>query len=95
VISKCANPDCPAVFRYMHEGKLFEFEVRSLGEGRQKAYDTNGRFSAEIKYFWLCDRCASTMTVTLDPNTREVVVVPMHGRVLEYGDPSRLHSKSE
>jgi hypothetical protein len=32
MVSKCTNPKCRAVFRYLHEGKLFEFEVRTFDE---------------------------------------------------------------
>jgi hypothetical protein len=32
MVSKCANPKRRAVFQYFHEGKLFEFEVRTLDE---------------------------------------------------------------
>jgi hypothetical protein len=95
VISKCANPHCPAVFRYLHEGKLFEFEVRTLDEGSQEPYSMNIKSSREIKYFWLCNHCASTMTVTLDANTCEVIIVPIHGRVLECSGSSRTYSESE
>lgn len=43
----------------------------------------------------LSNRCASTMTVRLDANTSEVVILPIHGRVLGYGDSSETYSKSE
>lgn len=88
MISKCANPGCHAVFRYLHEGKLFEFEMRSEAV-------------REIECFWLCDTCASTMTLFLEPETQEVVIVPLDNDVSNndlpgYGDAGPLlDGKSE
>jgi hypothetical protein len=80
VISKCANPKCSAVFRYLHEGKLFEFEVRSLDDLSLEARSVNGHAkpSQEVECFWLCDSCASTMTLVREPGTHAVVIVPVH-----------------
>ena len=33
MISKCANPECFTGFRYLHEGKLFQFEVGLFDPG--------------------------------------------------------------
>ncbi len=27
MLSKCANPGCPAPFLYLHEGKLFRMDI--------------------------------------------------------------------
>jgi hypothetical protein len=79
VIRKCANPGCAAIFRYLHEGKLFKFEMRSLD---QPTIETSGadqkeRPSHEIEWFWLCDSCASTMTLVRGPSTHDVVIVSL------------------
>jgi hypothetical protein len=85
VISKCANPKCPAVFRYLHEGRLFEFEVRSFNEmSTAPSMDgTRDKPAREIECFWLCDACASTMSLVRKPHTHEVIVVPLHEGIQE------------
>jgi hypothetical protein len=59
MLAKCANPKCSAPFRYLHEGKLFRLD---LGAGPPSP-DT--RIPRQLQYFWLCDRCARTMTLEL------------------------------
>lgn len=74
MISKCANPKCNSVFRYLHEGRLFQFEVRPSTGGRSES--ATGKPSQNFEYFWLCDSCASRMTLVREPHTYEIVVVP-------------------
>ncbi len=83
VISKCANPECFATFRYLHEGKLFEFEVRLFDElfVDPSSASHNEKPSREIERFWLCDSCASTMTIVGEPNTHSIVIVPLQDDV--------------
>ena len=57
MLAKCANPACSAPFRYLHEGKLFRLD---LGAGPPSV---NGHAPRQLQYFWLCERCASTMTL--------------------------------
>jgi hypothetical protein len=57
VLSKCANPACLARFRYLHEGRIFNIEIKAAG-------NTNfAYFKGRIEHFWLCDSCAQTMKV--------------------------------
>ena len=59
MLAKCANPACSAPFRYLHEGKLFRLD---LGAGPPSA---DLRIPRQLQYFWLCDRCARTMTLEM------------------------------
>ncbi|HKC72332.1 MAG TPA: hypothetical protein VKB60_11945 [Terriglobales bacterium] len=59
MLAKCANPACSAPFRYLHEGKLFRLD---LGAGPPSG-DT--RIPRQLQYFWLCERCARTMTLEM------------------------------
>jgi len=66
MLSKCANPECSAVFRYLHQGKLYRAE---LGNGANAAYapeasDFSEKPARRIEYFWLCERCVSRVTLT-------------------------------
>ena len=59
MLAKCANPTCSAPFRYLHEGKLFRLD---LGAGPPSP---GGRLPRNLQYFWLCERCACTMTLEM------------------------------
>jgi hypothetical protein len=50
MVSKCANPACYAQLHYLHEGRIFRFDVAG---------------GARREYFWLCHRCSADMTLTL------------------------------
>jgi hypothetical protein len=50
MVTKCANPACPAIFRYLKEGRLSRLKVE---------YDKD-------EYFWLCSDCASKMVLKVE-----------------------------
>jgi hypothetical protein len=60
VLSKCANPACSAGFHYLHEGRIFKFEMSAPSS--DKSHSHNRR----LEYFWLCERCVQTLTVVLE-----------------------------
>jgi len=63
MLSKCANPGCSASFLYLHQGKLFRLETS--GNGDDDVADPQGKHATRrLEYFWLCDACASLMTVS-------------------------------
>lgn len=81
MVSKCANSECGALFRYLREGKVFKFEI-----GRNVAVESSGprlvtmkKSSMKIEHFWLCGRCARQMTLHYAGNTG-VVVIPLKPR---------------
>jgi hypothetical protein len=62
MLSKCANPGCSAAFFYLHQGKLFRCET---GSQTQDSSDAEIKKSARrIEFFWLCENCAASMTVS-------------------------------
>jgi hypothetical protein len=68
MVSKCANPDCSASFRYFHEGKLFRVET-STGLERRRAMGQDsspGKPIRRLEFFWLCEDCAAKMTLVFD-----------------------------
>ena len=68
MVSKCANPECFATFRYFHTGKLFRVETSS-GEERRRAMgqDQAARKPLRrIEFYWLCENCAPRMTVAYE-----------------------------
>jgi len=85
VLSKCANPSCSARFHYLHEGRIFKFEISAPSS--DKSHSQNRR----LEYFWLCERCVQTLTVVLDNGS--VTTRPLPLEVAE-GAP-REKSKKE
>ena len=62
MLSKCANPQCRAAFLYLHQGRLFRIETEA-GAHQDAADPTARKPTRRLEYFWLCDDCASQMTL--------------------------------
>jgi hypothetical protein len=72
MLSKCANPECFEVFRYLHQGKIFHLlpmpEVHAAAE-------VLGPLIYER--FWLCDTCSKHMTVVWGGTHAKLVRLPL------------------
>lgn len=83
MVSRCANPECGARFHYLSQGRLFHFEVGAHASDRAAVSGprlvAQKKSVAKIEHFWLCSKCASTMTLKQDKN--EVVVIPLENRL--------------
>lgn len=82
MVSKCANPDCSASFRYLHTGKLFRFEM-PIGLERRAAMGESGvapRPLKRLQFYWLCESCAPRMTLAYEAGSG-VKVEPYASRV--------------
>ena len=71
MVSNCANPACATPLRYFRDGRLYQFEVKSLekqGANPAPAEDpaTPKRKSRHIWHYWLCGRCSPKLTLTFD-----------------------------
>ncbi len=62
MVSKCANPDCSAIFRYLREGRLFNFEVTKSNPSRVVGV----HIARSYEHFWLCPACSVNMTLVKD-----------------------------
>jgi hypothetical protein len=72
---QCANPACCAPLRYLFDGRLFQFGVRSHDADRYAHLSTR-KLARQVAHFWLCGQCSSTLSLTFD--LREgVKVVPL------------------
>src|ERR1039458_3357714 len=58
MLSKCANPECSEIFRYLHAGKIF-----CLAPTPDIQIAMGVQHPALQERFWLCDRCSKEMTV--------------------------------
>lgn len=68
MVSKCANPDCSASFRYFHLGKLFRVET-STGRDRRRTMgqdELQNKPMRRLEFYWLCESCADKMTLVFD-----------------------------
>jgi hypothetical protein len=85
MLSKCANPDCPSSFRYLHEGKLFRVHFDSSETESASTPYIDGDSKKPIRrveFFWLCKDCSEKMTlhfekgigVSIRPVTRTEVM---------------------
>jgi hypothetical protein len=82
MVSKCANPDCSAPFRYFHTGKLFQSET-SRGVDRRSTMGQDvqqGKPVRRLEFFWLCDDCARKMTLIFDKESGVAVHARDRGR---------------
>ena len=74
MLSKCANPDCGASFHYLGQGKLYEIRPEPATAVPQLLYPKKAAGRSER--FWLCNDCATTMTLGVDAS-RKVVLIPL------------------
>lgn len=75
MLHKCANPDCVRPFRKLAEGKLFLIEIASsCPPGEPAGWD--GSTPHRVEHFWLCEQCASVLTLSFDKR-RGMVTVPL------------------
>lgn len=69
MVSKCANPSCSAIFRYLHDGIIFHAACRPA---RPDKPSFSG--SSINERFWLCGKCSANMTIV--PKGSGIQVVP-------------------
>jgi len=72
MLSKCANPDCFEVFRYLHQGKIFHLSPTLYPQATTAAPN-----ASRHERFWLCARCSKQMTLTWDGNQTKLVRLPV------------------
>ncbi len=77
MLAKCANPLCSHYFLHLESGRLFRLD-RLEGTAIRRS-----------EYFWLCRRCAETMTLRLDAE-KEIKVVELRETALRGIGPMDL-----
>jgi hypothetical protein len=68
---KCANPSCNQIFRYSRSGTLFFFEPNVCSTSRDRKFLES---SDSVEPFWLCEQCATSMTIISDRGESPVIV---------------------
>ncbi len=74
MLSKCANPGCSEVFRYLGEGRLFQV-------GRAVTPDSGGKASRKIEHYWLCNQCSRAMRIGVLENEALLIFSDPDGTV--------------
>jgi hypothetical protein len=69
MVSRCANPGCGAQFKYLREGRLFQFRTTNPAGGFIAG-------NTAVELWWLCSRCCLSMTLVED-NDEGVKLVPL------------------
>ena len=63
MLSKCANPGCPAPFLFLHQGKLFRLDTNTEVPASDTAPEMK-KLARRIEFFWLCNQCATQVTLS-------------------------------
>jgi len=74
MLQKCANPGCTTPFRYLRNGKLFQVEIDRRGDIQITPVARHG--PVKMEYFWLCDDCATSVTIKFDA-AQGLIVAPV------------------
>jgi hypothetical protein len=75
MLSKCANPGCPAPFLYLRQGKLFRMDTNA-GVPPANAATEGRRLARRLEFFWLCDQCAVLVTLNYQKDVG-ITAVPL------------------
>ena len=69
MLARCVNENCKRPLYAFAEGRLFQFEVVSisLAASDEGSAPFDEKPQRETVHFWLCGRCASTMSLVLEP----------------------------
>jgi len=76
MLNKCANPGCARRFRKLEDGKLFLVEVDVAEASLSARGAGSGRLFRHLEHYWLCDSCASVLTLSFEPE-RGIAAVPL------------------
>jgi hypothetical protein len=69
MLAYCANEGCKRPLHSFSEGRLFQFEVVSISVAAsdEKSAPFDEHPERQTLHLWLCGRCASSMTLVLEP----------------------------
>lgn len=90
MLNKCANPGCARRFRKLEDGKLFLVEVDVAEASLSGRGAGAGRLFRHLEHYWLCDPCASVLTLSFEPE-RGVVAIPLTPPLRKM-PPASVHS---
>jgi len=79
MLHKCANSACSCLFRSLHNGKLFLLETDAEPASGTALSLRRGRLDRRTERYWLCDSCASLLTLAFERG-RGLITVPLPAR---------------
>jgi hypothetical protein len=78
MLSHCANPQCAKPFLRLGEGRLFQVETATsftpAQAGSAPLSPHLRRPPRRVERYWLCDKCAQSLTLVDDSNHGIVLV---------------------
>jgi len=86
MVGRCANPQCRANFRYLHDGRIFAIDVPAARFHHSGELPTVARPPC-VQYFWLCGECLPYMTVEYDEASGSVSIRHRLGGPLSDAQP--------
>lgn len=63
MLSKCANPACTTIFRYLREGRLYVIDPREALARHNPRCSSKSR---QLECAWLCSSCSHYLTIQID-----------------------------
>lgn len=87
MLSKCANPNCSNIFRYLHEGKLYLVNSSPAKTQRNRSLRHTGEWRP-LEYAWLCSSCCRHMSIRFDEELGAMVVNSEPQQHDKFGLPS-------
>jgi len=86
MLSKCTNPECSEILRYLQQGKIFCLaptpEVQSVTGMLNPVFEER---------FWLCERCSQEMTLVWGGT--QVKLVRRPSKAAETSPPASKNNK--
>ena len=79
MLSHCANRPCSRPFLRLGQGRLFLVEAEYATKSREVSVPLSPyarRPPRRVERYWLCDRCAESLTLVHDRH-RGIVLVPL------------------
>ena len=100
MIAQCVNPSCSTQLHSFLEGRLYQFEVVSISVSAADRNTTpfDEKPKSQTAQFWLCGRCAETMSLVLEPMNGlrlvplEIESADIPGNPSVTGDASHAHN---
>jgi hypothetical protein len=74
MLHKCANRACSNPFRRLSDGKLFQVETEYLQAPGSEQNVNGRRHPRRVEHYWLCNECASFLTLTFEKGTGMITV---------------------
>ena len=83
MLAKCLNLECSALFRYLHEGRLFRIDFTDAPtlRGMPPIH--------RIEHFWLCANCSAHLKVIVEDGKIMTRPITIESNLIGFPKPPR------